>query len=163
MASGDSIGAWDMHSAEQPSSNFATWGMRNNHLTCDFDSATQETIYVTGWMPQNYSDATGVTIYLLWTCAATTGSVGWDVAFERISDGGTDIDADSFATAQTVTAESCDGTSGKPDVSSVAITKGANMDGTVAGDMFRLQIRRDVSNDDAAGDANLLGIEMRET
>lgn len=164
MASGNSLLVWTALSAEFPASNYATLDTRNNHPCLDFDSgATEEICYFSGIMPQHYSDTTGVTVYLHWSCDATSGTVGWEIAFERLGDGGTDLDVDSFASDQTVTAEIVDGTSGIIDVSSVAVTKGANMDNVVAGDYFRIRIRRDTSVDDAAGDANLYAIEIRET
>lgn len=164
MASGNSLLMWTALSAEFPASNYATLDTRNNHPCLDFDSgATEEICYFSGVMPQHYSDTTGVTVILHWSCDATSGTVGWEVAFERLGDGGTDLDADSFASDQTVTAETVDGTSGIIDVSSVAVTKGANMDSVVAGDYFRIRIRRDTSADDAAGDANLYAVEIRET
>lgn len=162
MASGNSLIQWGALSAEFPTSNYATIDMRNNHAVLDFDSATGETAYFTGVMPQHYAGG-GITVYTHWTCDATSGTVGWLVAVERIGDGGTDIDADSFASDQTITAESCDGTSGIADLSSVAITSGSNMDSVAAGDAFRIRITRDVANDTAAGDANLIAIEIRET
>jgi hypothetical protein len=36
------------------------------------------------------------------------------------------------------------------------------MDSLAAGEAFRLRIRRDVANDNAAGDAELLSVTMRE-
>ena len=102
---------------------------------------------------------------MAWRATRSTGTntVGWLVAFERIADGGTDLDSPSFASDQTVTAEAADATSGILDVSSVAITKGANMDSVVAGDLFRLRITRDVANDTLADDAELYAVEIRET
>lgn len=164
MASGQTLATFGALDAEFPASNYATLDTRNNHAVLDFDTTTGETAYFTGVMPQNYSDATGVTVFLHWAASsATSGTVGWLIAFERMGDGGTDIDADSFAGDQTVTAETVDGTSGIMDVSSVAVTKGANMDSVVAGDTFRLRVTRDVGGDSATGDAELIAIEIRET
>ena len=95
--------------------------------------------------------------------SATTGTVGWDVAFERIDASSLDIDADSFATAQTITAVTVPGTSGQVIKSSVAISNGANIDSLAAGEAFRVRVRRDVANDTATGDAELLRVVVRET
>lgn len=164
MASGNSLLMWTALQGEPPASNYATLDTRNAHPCLDFDQTTGETIYFSGVMPQHYSDATGVTVYLHWAgSVAGTNTVGWLIAFERMGDGGTDIDADSFASDQTVTAEAADATSGILDVSSVAVTKGANMDSVVAGDLFRLRVTRDVATDTLAGDAELYAVEIRET
>lgn len=162
MASGDTLAIFTPLGAEFPASNYATFDSRNNHAVLDFDDTTGETAYFTGIMPQNYAGG-GVTVILHWAAtSATSGTVGWLAAFERMGDGGTDIDADSFASDQTVTAETVDGTSGIMDASSVNVSNGANMDSVVAGDAFRLRITRDVANDTAAGDAELIGVEIRE-
>lgn len=163
MASGDTLAVFTALDAEFPASNYATLDTRNNHAVLDFDTTTGETAYFTGIMPRNYGGG-GVTVYLHWAAtSATSGTIGWLIAFERMGDGGTDIDADSFASDQTVTAETVDGTSGIMDVSNVAVTNGANMDSVVAGDTFRLRVTRDVAGDSATGDAELISIEIKET
>lgn len=151
---------WSPMVAEFPSSNFATIDTRNNHPCLDFDTTTQETAYFTGVLNSAYSGA-GVTINL-WVAAtsATTGTIGWDVAFERIDTSSLDIDADSFGSATTVTATTVPGTSGQVLKMSVNVSNGANMDSLAAGELFRLRIRRDVANDTATGDAELLRVEM---
>ena len=164
MASGNTLLVFTALAGEPPASNYATLDTRNNHPCLDFDQTTGETTYFSGIMPQNYSDTTGVTVVLHWAGSAVgTNTVGWLVAFERMGDGGTDIDSDSFAADATVTAEAADATTGILDLSSVNITKGANMDSVVAGDAFRLRVTRDVANDNLAGDAELYAVEIRET
>lgn len=164
MASGNTLIGWTALGSESPASNYATLDTRNNHPCLDFDQTTGETAYFSGVMPQHYSAATGVTVILYWAGSVVgTNTVGWLVAFERMGDGGTDIDSDSFASDATVTAEAADATSGILDVSSVNITAGANMDSVVAGDLFRLRVTRDVANDTLAGDAELYAVEIRET
>jgi hypothetical protein len=151
---------WSPMDAEFPTSNFATLDSRNNHPCLDFDTTTQETAYFRGVLNSAYSGA-GVTINL-WVAAtsATSGTIGWDVAFERIDASSLDIDADSFGTATTVTAATVPGTSGQVLKMTVNVSNGANMDSLAAGEMFRLRIRRDVTNDTATGDAELLRVEM---
>lgn len=162
MASGNTLATFVPFSFSPASSNSAVVGFRNGHPTLQFDASTQETAYFRSIMPAHYEGG-GVTVKLHWAAAsATSGTIGWDVSFEALKDGGTDIDSDSFATAQTVTAEAVDATSGKVDVSSVNIADGANMDSVAAGDGFRLRVRRDVASDTAAGDAQLLFVELIE-
>lgn len=163
-ASGDTLQLFTPHAAQPPATNYATFNTRNAHLVLEFDTTTQETVYFFGVMPRNYSDTTGITVYLAWMAAtATSGTIGWDVSLERMASAGDDMDSDSFATAQTVTAATVSGTSGVITITSVVITKGANMDSIVAGDPFRIRIRRDVANDTATGDAQLLSVEIKET
>lgn len=142
---------------EPPASNFATLDTRNSHPVLDFDTTTQETAIFRGVIPANVSLAGGVTVYAQWAAtSATSGTIGWDVAFERITSGGLDIDGDSFGTAQTITATTVSGTSGITLVSSVNFSQAQLPASLTNGDMYRLRIRRDVANDSAAGDAELL-------
>lgn len=164
MASGQSLCAWTPAANEPPATNYATLDFRNGHPVLDFDTTTQEAAIFSGVMPRNYAGG-GITVSLTWSAStATTGTGGWDVTFERIGAAQQDIDADGFATAQTVTAATVNATSGNTSVTSVAITAGAaGTDSIAAGEAFRLRVRRDVTNDSAAGDLELLGVEIRET
>ena len=163
MASGQTLVTFTALDGEPPASNYATLDTRNNHPVLDFDTTTGETIYFSGVMPRNYAGG-GVTVTLMWAAtSATSGTIGWTVAWERLADGGTDTDADSFASANTLTAETVDGTSGILDYGTVAFTDGAQMDSTAAGEAFRISVTRDVANDTATGDAELFAVEIKET
>lgn len=164
MASGDTLAIFTPLHNEPPSSNYATLDTRNGHTVLDFDAATQETAIFKGVMPRNYGGG-GITVYVhAALTSATSGTLGWDVTFERVSDSQQDIDSDGFATAQTVTAATVPGTSGHVSILNVAITAGATgTDSIAAGEGYRLRIRRDVANDTATGDAELWAVEVKET
>lgn len=138
-----------------PAANYATLDTRNGHSVLDFDTTTQEGAVFGGVMPNHYAGGSiRVTIWSSLT-SAITGTLGWLVAFETLN--GLDIDADSFAADQTATAATVPGTSGQPMTHQVTCTQ-AQADSIAAGDAFRLRIRRDVANDTAAGDAELLRV-----
>ena len=163
MASGDTLLIFTALHNSPPASNPATFDVRNGTPVLDFDATTQEIAIFLGVLPRNYAGG-GITVYPHWAAtSATTGTIGWDVSFERIGDSQQDIDSDGFATAQTVTATTVPGTSGHVDITNVAVTTGANIDSIAVGEAFRLRVRRDVASDDAAGDAELLAVEMKET
>lgn len=162
MASGDTLCTFVPYQNEPPSSNYATLGLRNLHPVLQFDDTIAESAVFTAVMPQNYSNAIGIGVYVTATATATSGTIGWTVEFERL-DTATDVDADSFASAQTVTATSVPATSGQPLILSVSVTKGANIDSIVAGDLFRMRLKRDVANDTAVGDVELHSVEIRES
>lgn len=163
MATGQSLLMFRAGDGEPPASNYATPDLRNNHPVLDFDTTTQESIFFTGIVPRNYAGG-GITAYVHYSAStATTGTIGWDVAVERIGDGQQDTDSDGFATAATVTAGTVPGTSGHVDILNVAITDGANIDSIAVGELFRIRVRRDVANDTAAGDAELHAVELKET
>lgn len=166
MASGDSLILFPSQSAQVPSSAGAAFDVRNNHPVLDYDDTTQEAAYFTAVMPQGYAGG-GVTVVLHYSASsATTGSIAWDVAFERIGDGIQDTDADGFA-ASNSGGEAVPGTSGDVGQISITFTDGADMDSVAAGDLFRLRVERDAdgtnNTDDASGDAELHAVEIRET
>jgi len=162
--SGDTVATFGPLENMPPATNYAAMFLRNGQWVLAFDTTTQQTAIFAGKMPRNYAGG-GLTVYLTWAAAsATTGTIGWDVTFERRSAANHDMDADAWATAQTVTAATVDATCGKQSVTSVAITAGATgTDSIAAGDGFRIRIRRDVATDTAAGDAHLLDVEIKET
>ena len=163
MASGDTLLTFKPWDNEPPASNFATIDTRNGHPVLDFDTTTGEAAIFSAILPRNYAGG-GITVYVHASLtSAVTGTLGWLIAFERIGDGQQDIDSDGFASDQTITAATVPGTSGHVDILNVAVSNGANMDSIAAGEGFRLRVTRDVANDSAAGDAELVCVELKET
>lgn len=164
MASGDLLAAFSPLGYEPPATVYALLGVRNQHPTLAFDTTTQWTaIWTCPRMPTNYAGG-NLVVSVLWSAAtATTGTIGWGVTFERILAGTLDIDADNWATEQIVTAATVPGTSGVATLTSVTCTAGSTGTSSVsAGDAFRLRVRRDVANDTAAGNAELLAVSIKE-
>ena len=148
---------------EPPASNFATIDTRNSHPVLDFDGSTNESAVFTFVMPQAYSGG-GVTVYIHYAMtSATSGDIDWDVSFERVGDQQQDMDSDSFAAAQSVDNTVVPGTSGNVDVVSVSFTNGAQMDSCAAGEVCRIKITRDAASDTDNTDAELVGVELRES
>jgi hypothetical protein len=164
MASGDTLLIFTPLHNEPPSSNFATLDTRNYHPVLDFDATTNESAVFSAVMPRNYAGTTGVTVYIHYSMSsAVANTVDWDVAFERIGDQQQDVDSDSFAAVNSVDNTTVPGTSGLVDIVSVAFTDGADMDSVAVGEKFRIKITRDAVSDDAAGDAELHAVEIKET
>jgi len=163
MATGDSLLYFVPQSHEPVATNGATIDVRNGHLVLDFDATTNESAVFPAIMPRHYGGG-GVTVYIHYAMStATSGDIDWDVAFERIGDQQLDIDADSFATVQSVDNTTVPATSGLVDIVSIAFTDGAQMDSVAVGERFRLKITRDAASDTATGDAELIGLEIKET
>jgi hypothetical protein len=165
MASGDTLAAWSAESgfAHALTTLFATFSTRNGHPILRFNDTTQWTAVFQALMPQNYAAGNIVVRVRSSATSAITGTIGWDATFERIDAGTLDVDADSFATAQTITAATVPGTAGVTSETTVTCTAGSTgTDSIAAGDLFRLRIRRDVANDTATGDAELHSVEIRE-
>lgn len=164
MASGDTLLIFTPQQNVPPTSNPATFDTRNNHLVLDFDATTNESAVFEGVMPQHYAGTTGVTVLVHYAMAsATSNTIDWDAAFERIGDQQLDIDSDSFAAANSTDNTTVPSTSGLVDVVSITFTDGADMDSVAAGEAFRLKITRDAASDDATGDAELVAVEIQET
>lgn len=162
MASGDTLAVFTPYMNEPPSSNYALADLRNGHPILAFDDTTGWAAIFTGILPRNYAGG-GITVYIHASAVATSGTMGWLVAIERMDDSSLDIDADSFASDQTVTAATVPGTSGQTLVLNVAISSGANMDSLAAGEQYRLRVKRDVANDSAVGNTQITAIEIKET
>ncbi len=164
MATGDTLLLLTPNNNVPPVFNYATLDTRNQHLVLDFDPGTNESAIFTAIMSQQYSAATGITVYIHYSMTtATSGDIDWDVSFERIGDQQLDIDSDNFAGVQSIDNVTVPGTSGYVDIVSIAFTNGAQMDNIAIGELFRIRVTRDAVSDTGAGDAELHMIEIRET
>ncbi len=164
MASGNSLYFFNAQNVEPLGGSWALYDTRNYHPILTFEQDNDTQAVFSGVLPQHYAGG-GVTVYIHWAAeTATTGDVRWDVAFERVGENTLDIDGDSFASAQSVTA-TAPGVSGRIDIASTSFTDGAQMDSLAVGEGFRLKITRDANNvaDTMADDAQLRWVEIRET
>ena len=166
MASGDTLAVFTPSANVAPITGTAmVFNLRNGHLVLEATNGTSDGATFASVMPHNYTAAVGITALVTWISkTVTSGTIGWDITFERNSGvSGDDVAADHWATAQTITAVAVPGSSGLLSSTNVAIAAGAT--GTaniVAGDAYRLRARR-LAGDTAAGVAQILAIELRET
>ena len=151
-------------SAHFPSSNFPQFTQSNQRPVLAYDAATDETAYWTDIAPQGLTGTiTAVITYAM--ASATSGTVGFQVAIEAISDGDA-IDTDattSFDTVNNSASTTVPGTAGHIDQISVTCT---NADSIAAADYYRVSLNRDADGsaitDSATGDAYVLAIEIRD-
>lgn len=163
MATGNTLCVFTPLQNEPAATNMATIDTRNGHFVLDFDDTTGETAFFKGVLPRHYA-AGGITVYVHASLtSAVTGTLGWLVAFERVSDSIQDIDADGFAADTTITAATVPGTSGHVSILNAAMANGAAIDSIAVGEGFRLRITRNVAGDSAVGDAELWAVELKET
>jgi len=124
-----------------------------------FDDSTDEHIFFKFTMPDNYSGSPIGDIWYKCT-SATSGSACFAVAICAVSDGdATDVDADTFDTANTGTV-TVPGTAGYEAVCSITMT---NADSVAASDDVILVVFRDVSGDSVTGDIEVRQCELRYT
>lgn len=163
MASGNLLAQFFPAQNEYTGSNPATPDVRNGRPCLDFDTTTQEIAVFSAIMPDCYTAAANIVVTIEHAAtSAETGTIGWDVTLERNPDG-TTLTSDGWATAKVVTAATVPGTAGISDIVTVTLTGGAtDTDSVAAGDHFRVRLRRNVSADDAAGDAEFYSMRLNE-
>lgn len=164
MASGDGLFRFHPYSSTPTTANYATHDNRNQHPVLDFDADTDEHAVFSDIWARNYAGS-GLTVYVHYSMeTATSGAVVWNVALERIGDEVQDVDSDGFAAVQTVT-DTVPGTCGHVGVAAITFSDGAQMDSVAVGELYRLKVTRDADNgsDTATGDAELHGVEGKET
>lgn len=161
MASGETLLIFTPLQNVPPASNPATLDMRNNHPVLEFDDTTNESAVFTDVLPENY-DGGGITVEI-WVMGdgITSGDFDVDVAIERILAATTDLDSDSFDTAQSSDNNTVDSIDGVPIKISVNLSN-AQIDGLQAGEPFRMKIERDAANDTGAADMQLLVVHVVE-
>lgn len=164
MASGETLVVWTATGNVPPGTLPATFDLRNNHAVLDYDASTDEVGLFESVMPRYYGGG-GITATIIWMASsATSGSVRWEMAFERHQDETTDLDTDDFATAKTVDS-TAPATNGAPQYASIAFSNGAEIDSIAVGESFRVRLKRlgSNANDTMLGDAELMRIELKET
>ena len=142
----------------------ATPDVRNSVPVLDFDATVNEVAMFQGLMPREY-DGGGLTFTLKLASTVTTGDMSFKFFLKRIADDADDIDVINFAAPQVNAAMDAPAASGNVKDYTRDFTDGSQMDSIAVGEMFFLLIMRDAqdsTNDDMAGDAELVAIEMKE-
>lgn len=138
-------------SASAPSAHF---------LQATFDTTTQEHLYWSFRMPSDYASSPVIKVQYK-MASATSGTFGVLVRLAAVSDGdATDVDAKAMGTVNTITAVTVPGTTGYLDEISGALS---NTDSLAAGDFVVLMLARDVANDTASGDAEVIAVALEYT
>lgn len=172
MASGDTLAIFGPLHSEPVSTaaDVATLDTRFQRPCLDFDADADQEVVFSGIMPQNFAATTGVTVHL-WMGSSTdqtSGIVAWELLFERVIEDSTDLDADDFEASVAGNRFTQTAPAGVSQIAhdTKAIVN-ADMDAIVAGDHFRLKLRRDANGtsqtDSMTGDAEVFAIEIRET
>ena len=127
-------------------------------LKClDFDPSSDENAQFTVSFPKSMKFDTDITFRAFFTVSGTdTGTVSWALSGVAAEDNDV-IDA-AFGTAVAPTAKAHSGVSGDIDIT--AESGGVTIAGRADDSMVFFNIMRDVSADNQAGDARLLGIQI---
>ena len=153
------LATFTAQSNSAPSSSFATFDTRNDHVVLDYTSTTMQYGIFADIMPQNYVTSTMAQIVTYWTSTSTTGVLVAMADFERIGLGSQDIDTDGYNTSSTAST-SVSATSGNTFTITFNLTN-ANLDAVLAGEPYRLRIGRTKSSvEDTIEDAELNFIKI---
>lgn len=162
MASGDTL--FSIDPAEGGVDTDAPQDTNGAHSVRKFDADTVQTWIMKKLLPLNYAGG-GLTLRIRFRAAtAITGNVDWEASIERNEADVTDLDADSFAAAQSVI-DAAPGNLGDFTEAVITFTDGALMDSLAAGENFRLKIERDADDgsDTMLGGAQIVWVVGEET
>lgn len=152
------VGAWDPLGANPLATNYGVvqWVNQTPFLSFINGSNTITSFFI-GVVPWGAPlSAAGVKVDLPWSShTSTTGNVTWGAAYERL--GVAAVTADNYGTEVTVTTTV--GGSIDIDVTTTVAIPYANMNSSVAGDPFRLRIRR-ITGDTMASAAQLFTVHL---
>ena len=137
----------------------AVAGSRINITTVDFSGTANSNAAFVGIVPEGITIINGVTVRLIFTTVTPSTPVVFAVSWMNCD--GVDLDTASFGTAVSATITP-NATSGIVSVASFNLPV-ANLQGSTAGGMFRINVLRDATNvaDTNAGLAELMAVEIR--
>ena len=137
-------------------------GFAGNRAYWDFDSSTDELVYVSFRLPSDYSSSPVLKVQWGGTSSTTVShDVTWACEVMALTpDVDGDPDTDSYDTANTVNDAILGTTAGRIQEASITLT---NFDSGAANDYIGLKIYRDVSADDLPEDARLWALSLEYT
>ena len=126
-----------------------------------FDDTTSELVYWSLRLPSDFSSAPVLKVQYS-AASATSGTFGVSVSIMAVTDGDTaDVDAESYDTANSPTAETVPATTaGKLGEISATLT---NADSMAAGDLVFIRLARNVAGDTAVGDIEVRAVSLEYT
>lgn len=161
MAANNIIATLTPENFKSDNRSHAVLGYRNNHPVLIMPDGTISRATATGWLSDRY-DGGQIDVIVAWMADSDAGNARLEVSIERLENAGTDVDADAYGTAEAQTI-AVPATSGVIKYSTWNLTAG-ELDSLVAGEMFRLMIRRIANDADATdttvGKVYILGVKL---
>lgn len=165
MSSGDTLFQFFPAHHEPPSSNFMAPSIVAGAPVLAADDTTDEKAIFRGIVPSHYAGG-GVTAAIHYAMAsATTGQIRLEGSFARASSG-QNVNSLSWSTAQAVNVAAVPSSAGNIDIATMTFTAGAQVSSIAAGHLFFFALERkpsDTTNDTAAGDTHILGVNGSES
>lgn len=174
MASGNTLAIFRAQDNMPPATAYAQFDVEvgtstpaENIPVLDFEDGTAtagEYADFYGVLPRTYAGG-GLTVYLHWLSAATTGDCVWKAAFRRIADDAEDLNTTAHTYDYNSVTATTASAAGELAYDTITFTDGADMDSLAVGESFILRIFRDsdAAGDTLAGDASLFAVEIKET
>ena len=154
------LATWFPRDNQAPSASFAVLDNRGGFPVLDFSDTTVVAAIFPVIIPVNANFQRGLQVSIRWTCTTDINAartVGWLVDMQNISVNSLDVMSTQWTNLNVIAAASVPTTLGATKITSTVYGFSA-LSSLVAGDYFRLRIRRDVNNDDAIGDAELVSV-----
>lgn len=151
--------SWDALGSNPAASNYGVLAWVNQTPYVSFASGTTITSFFIGVIPQGANlSANGIKVRLSWNSAsATTGNVNWGAAYERL--GNATVASDHYG-SQVTQATTVGGTVDVSVETDISLPY-SDMNSSVAGDPFRLQIQRVTGGSDTmSGAAQLFTVTI---
>lgn len=167
MTTGNTMAIFSPLDSQLIGSGNAALGNRNGHYTLEYPSGVSQSAAFCGVLPSQYANG-GLTVYLHYTMLQSSGqNVLWGAQFASygIEEGNNFINGYSPG-QQNVVTSSTPGVLGQIKRDSIAFTDGNQIQNINGGDFFMLIVSRlgnSGSIDTGFGNAELLGIEVKET
>ena len=144
---------------EPPATSFAVIDTRDGLPVLAFPWDVQASAIFTETIPQGTDISGGIAFFIQWaSLSSVSGTVGWTVELQRLSDDGIDTDAASsqFGTPAVITEVAVPAAAGQLRTTSVQIGALALPAGLAAGNGLRIRLRRNIAADDSTSSAHFI-------
>ncbi len=152
---------WFPRHNQPPSANFATLDTRGGIDVLDFTETTENAAIFPVVIPISTNFTGGMEIAVRWSCTTETTAlctVGWIVDTQSLDLSSLDSVSMIWSNSATIIGATVPTTSGVSKVTSTTLGYSA-LSTLSANDYFRVRIRRDINNDFARGDVELIAVQ----
>lgn len=122
-----------------------------------YDTSSDESACANIYIPDDIDCGEAMSAYIYYSCVSTSGTVCFDIDYVSRASG------EDVGVAVTDVAGSATTTNGTADVLEISSAYSIVADACANGDVLFMNVRRDVSADDASGDADMYGVRIDYT
>ena len=122
-----------------------------------YDTSSDESACANIYIPDDIDCGEAMSAYIYYSCVSTSGTVCFDIDYVSRASG------EDVGVAVTDVAGSATTTNGTADVLEISSAYSIVADACANGDVLFMNVRRDVSADNASGDADMYGVRIDYT